>query len=391
MKNFFEIEWVDPLKLAGGFCNSEDYISFLFSSLKDGSTQYSYLGVGLEKTENNIPDGDGYWFGYIPYDASGCSWVKHSSVYIWDHENHKLFVNGSYSDIYPLGTNTYLPFLIYNIKCSLDKDAYLDKFNLLREAILNGEIYQANLTRKWSGKFTSAPDSFGIFSKLISVSPSPYSAFIKRGDLSIISSSPEMFMKFSEDGKITCRPIKGTAPRGISKEEDLININRLKNNSKELAENLMITDLIRNDISISSVPDSVKVIKLQEIETYPTIFHMSSTITGTKLPHLGVADVLANSLPAGSMTGTPKIQAVKLLKKLEPVERGIYSGVLGWINSNKSAELSVIIRTLIINGLDFEFSAGGGIVADSEAESEYQETLLKATPIAKVLGISELK
>ena len=252
---------------------------------------------------------------------------------------------------------------------------YLQKVAHIIEKIKAGELYQANLTRKFYGEFETAPDAFNIFCKLAEISPAPYSAFMRMGDIYIISASPEKFITM-ENGFVTSTPIKGTLTSARPAAE-------LAASEKDRAENLMIVDLMRNDLA--RVCKNVKVEKLFEVTSYPQYHHMSSTITGET--DKSALDVITACFPPGSMTGAPKIAAVKLCTELEGWERGIYSGALGWVEPN-STDLSVVIRTLIIKGNKFEFQVGGGIVADSVPELEFAETISKASGIMQVLGLA---
>ncbi|NBO17982.1 MAG: anthranilate synthase component I family protein [Proteobacteria bacterium] len=238
------------------------------------------------------------------------------------------------------------------------------------------------------GEFEAPPASFAMFRELCRISPAAYSSFLKMGDSCVLSSSPELFLRISPEGHITARPIKGTSPRSADAAQDAANRQLLENSEKDKAENLMIVDLMRNDLARASQPGSVKTEALFEITSHSTVHHMSSTIVARKRPGCTTLQAIAGAFPPGSMTGAPKIMAMQLCTQLEKLERGIYSGAIGWLGGDGSAELSVVIRTLIIQGKNFEFQVGGGIVADSTPEKELQETIDKAQGILKLLGIS---
>jgi para-aminobenzoate synthetase component 1 len=266
----------------------------------------------------------------------------------------------------------------------MTKAEYLNKVNKIQDYIKAGDIYQANLTRKFYGEFSVSVDPFNIYCELNRISPAPYSAFLKINDLFIISSSPELFIRVDNDGNaITC-PIKGSAAKGQGKELSL--------SEKDRSENLMITDLMRNDFSRSCIPGSVKVENLFEVSEFENISHMYSTITGKLADKHNSIELIKNCFPPGSMTGTPKIHAIEICSELEKHKRGVYSGALGYFNLAPDAktisEFSVVIRTILIQGNKFEFQVGGGIVYDSQPEKEWQETMLKAQAISEVLGIS---
>ncbi len=269
----------------------------------------------------------------------------------------------------------------------MSKADYLSKVDLIREAILAGEFYQANLTRKFSGTFAHTPEPFTIFENLCEASPAPYAAFVHTGDACILSSSPERFLQVDAGSRVESRPIKGTLARDIRREPDAIGRARLASSEKDRAENLMIVDLMRNDLARGCVLGSVHVENLFEVATYATLHHMDSTIVGQKRPEVSTLELVKGCFPPGSMTGAPKISAMKACATLEGMERGVYSGALGWFGGDGSCDLSVVIRTLIVRENRFEFQVGGAITADSTPEGEWRETLTKARGICAALGI----
>lgn len=276
---------------------------------------------------------------------------------------------------------------IINLTSNFSKSSYLKKVQQIQNHIKNGDIYQANLTRKFFGKFDKKPqNSFEIFLKLNFESPANYSSFLKLNDNFIISSSPELFLQINEFGKVLSSPIKGTAKRFSDKNLDKKSKQNLQNSPKEQAENLMIVDLVRNDLSKYCEIGSIKVENLFKTSSYKTLHHLSSDISGIKKPNTTNLDVIKSCFPAGSMTGAPKIKAMEICQNLEKQNRGIYSGAIGFI-SKEICELSVVIRTLIIQKNNFEFQVGGAITFDSKPNLEWQETINKAKGIAKTLGI----
>ncbi len=256
------------------------------------------------------------------------------------------------------------------------------------EQIGAGNFYQANLTRKFFGQFAAAPDYFALFRRLCASSPAAFSAYIRHGAQAVLSSSPESFLSV-ENGSITSRPIKGSAPRGADAASDESIRIALQASEKNQAENLMIVDLMRHDLAQVSQPGSVQVAEQSGLYSYPTIHHLVSTVTARKLPDKTVYDVVRACFPPGSMTGAPKRAAIRWCAAQESLPRGIYSGALGWFGGGGRCDLSVVIRTLVCEGDRFEFQVGGGIVADSSPEDEWRETLIKARGIARALGIEE--
>jgi anthranilate/para-aminobenzoate synthase component I len=190
-------------------------------------------------------------------------------------------------------------------------------------------------------------------------------------------------------GTMTTRPIKGSARRGTDETSDAAIRDALKASDKNHAENLMIVDLMRNDLSRVSEPQTVNVVEQSALYSYRTIHHLISTIQSKKLTHVGVYDAVRACFPAGSMTGAPKIAAIAWCEAQEKMERGLYSGAIGWFGGGNTCDLSVVIRTLIIDGECFEFQVGGGIVADSTPTDEWRETMTKARGIIAALGLRE--
>jgi anthranilate/para-aminobenzoate synthase component I len=253
--------------------------------------------------------------------------------------------------------------------------------------IANGDFYQTNLTRKFLGKIGFV-NKFEIFKKLTELSPASYSAFISFGDAAVISSSPELFLTISKRGKIESHPIKGTAACDPDKSKDTEIKQVLKNSAKEKAENLMIVDLVRNDLSRVCVPGSVGVRNLFRLESYSAVHHLSSTVFGKMASDKSSWDALIACFPPGSMTGAPKIKAMEVAAEFEKSPRGIYSGAIGYFNFNRKTELSVVIRTIVCQGDSFEFQTGGAITYDSNPKAELAEIYSKASRICAALGVS---
>jgi para-aminobenzoate synthetase component 1 len=255
------------------------------------------------------------------------------------------------------------------------------------EHIHAGDFYQANITRKFYGEFETTPDYFSLFARLCELSPAPYSAYIRHGHTAIISSSPECFLSIDAAGVITSRPIKGSAARHADGVMDAQVREALAASPKNLAENLMIVDLMRHDLAQVSDVGSVRVREQSRLYSYQTIHHLVSTVTAQKLSDISSYDIARACFAPGSMTGAPKIAAMQWCAAQERIERGVYSGALGWFGGGNTCDLSVVIRTLICQGHRFEFQVGGGIVADSIPADEWRETLVKARAIAHLLDI----
>jgi len=255
--------------------------------------------------------------------------------------------------------------------------AYAQRFDTLHTNLMAGNCYQGNLTFPVHARFTGAP--WSGFQALSTRQPVRYAAFIDLDGPCILSRSPELFFRVDDNGFIETHPMKGTAPRGKSRIEDEAIVAAMLDDEKTLAENCMIVDLLRNDISRIAETGSVHVPKLFEIETYPTLHQMVSHVRARLLPDLSIADIFTALFPCGSITGAPKIAAMKILHELEDGPRGAYCGAIGHIAPTGAMLFNVAIRTvsLFADG-QAVFNVGGGIVLDSTAEAEYREALLKA-------------
>lgn len=423
------MSWISPLDMARTI-NAPQWVLLYSGTKSRHSGRYSFLALEPEAiVENSTHFTDnrqlatGNWLGWLGYglrhateslpaDAPGPItlpdlWMmKPKQVIRFDHERQEItdshsphptpLPKGEGSVGFAAARKAPSPWgegwgegqaAITTLSSNMTKAEYLSIVEKTIEQIHAGAFYQANITRKFYGRFTHPPDGFALFERLCEISPAPYSAYIRDGDRHIISSSPECFLRISADGKITAQPIKGSAPRGESPEADATLHDALKASPKDRAENLMIVDLMRNDLSRCCVPGSVTVSDLYDIESYATIHQMVSTITGQKSLRCTPLDVIRACFPPGSMTGAPKIAAMRWCAQQEKLARGVYSGAIGYLGADGSCDLSVVIRTLIIEGDRFEFQVGGGIVADSNPLAEWEETLVKARAIAQVLGV----
>jgi para-aminobenzoate synthetase component 1 len=238
-----------------------------------------------------------------------------------------------------------------------------------------GDIYQVNLAHRLAAP--AACSGWEFYQRLSHVSPAPYSAFLDAGDFQLASSSPEMFLRLSGRHIVT-RPIKGTRPRGNEPMRDAQLGYELQSSPKELAELLMITDLLRNDLGRVCEYGSVQVPELVRLERFPQVQHLVSTVEGRLWPDTTHLSALAHCFPGGSITGAPKIRAMDIIDELEPVTRGPYTGCLGYLGFNRESQLSLLIRTAVCTAQQIYYHAGAGIVADSIPEAEYEETLAKA-------------
>jgi aminodeoxychorismate synthase component I len=264
-----------------------------------------------------------------------------------------------------------------------DASAYEKTVDLILDEIVAGNVYQACLTQRLDVRHTGG--ALALYRHLRALSPAPFAACLELPGATLISSSPERFLRVGEDRTVESRPIKGTRPRGDTPAEDQRLRDALARSEKERAENLMIVDLVRNDLGRVCDIGSVHVPQLMAIEPYATLFQMVSTIRGRLRPDLDALDAVAASFPPGSMTGAPKIAAMKLLSRLEPCRRGYYAGALGYLDVRGGLDLSVVIRTILLRDGRAHVHAGGGIVADSDPAAEYAESLDKARVLLAAL------
>ena len=266
-----------------------------------------------------------------------------------------------------------------------EKEEYVEKFNAVRDLIQAGDVYELNLCQTLK---TTAPAkaSWDIFSKLYSKTKAPFSAYMQCGSSRVLSGSPERFLK-RKGSKLISQPIKGTTARGATPEEDARLIDELRNSEKERAENIMITDLVRNDLSRVAQRGTVEVVDLCGIHTFETVHQMITEVNCELDPEAELSDILKATFPMGSMTGAPKLSAMQNIEALEEKNRGIYSGSVGYISPEGDFDLSVLIRSLFHNAEteELEASVGGAITFLSNAEDEYNECRLKADALMKAV------
>lgn len=270
------------------------------------------------------------------------------------------------------------------IKSNFTKRKYIDSIKKAISYIKEGDIYQVNLSQRFSMEIRET-DAFSIYKKLRELSPAPFSAYFDSDEFTLLSSSPERFLKV-RGKEVETKPIKGTRPRSNNLDEDKRLADELLGSEKDRAENVMIVDVLRNDLGRVCMPGSVKTSSLFDLEKYKTVMHLVSTVKGQLEKNMDIFDLLKASFPGGSITGAPKIRAMEIINELEPTKRGPYTGCFGYIGFDGSVDLNILIRTIIIKKNLAYFQVGGGIVFDSEPEKEYQETLDKGIALFKALG-----
>lgn len=409
------LPWMHPLEAAAVLTENESYWVLLYSGQQLAHTgRFSYLALYPQeciagdnfsllagKLSQHSPTLHNAWFGYLGYELlhqlenlpretqsfiplASLWFARFGLILVFDHETRTVISHREPPIALPHWPGTQstpqsLP-KVSSLHSATSREEYLALVRQTRDAIVRGDFYQANITRKFTGTFEHAPHPLQIFNKLCEASPAAYSACLRMGDITIASSSPEQFLHVNAQGKIESRPIKGTAPAAQDPAQ-------LAESEKDRAENLMIVDLMRNDLARTCEPGSVKVEKLFEVSSYATLHHMASTISGQKRSTVSTLEAVQDCFPPGSMTGAPKVSAMEWCLQHEGIKRGAYSGALGWFGGDGSCDLSVVIRTLIVQNEGFEFQVGGGIVADSDADAEWAETMTKARGICTALGI----
>lgn len=268
-------------------------------------------------------------------------------------------------------------------QANMTRQQYGEKFQRIQQYLRSGDCYQINLAQRFSADYQG--DEWQAFQQLNASNRAPFSAFLRLPDNAVLSVSPERFL-WLENQQIQTRPIKGTLPRLADAEQDAQQAQRLANSAKDRAENLMIVDLLRNDIGRVAEPGSVKVPELFVVEPFPAVHHLVSTITALLPERTPATELLRACFPGGSITGAPKVRAMEIIEELEPQRRNAYCGSIGYISACGTMDTNITIRTLFTESGRIYCSAGGGIVADSQEQAEYQETFDKVGHILPQLG-----
>ena len=269
------------------------------------------------------------------------------------------------------------------VRSNFTRAGYLDAVARVIEYVFAGDIFQANLSQRLEAPLVGTP--LELYDRLRRRNPAPFSAYLECGDLVVASSSPERFLRVEPGGAVETRPIKGTRPRGVGPEHDAALARALVESDKDRAENVMIVDLLRNDLSRVCRPGSVRVPELFTIEHYATVHHLVSTVVGELAPEQGPLDLVRAAFPGGSITGAPKVRAMQIIAELEPTQRAVYCGSIGYLSVTGALDTSIVIRTCLVRGGNVYAQVGGGIVADSDPEQEYVETLDKARGLVAAL------
>lgn len=366
----------------------EPYLTFEFASSNGKINPFTFRKpitvIIAHKIEEVIPcfhqvqqyiDKGYYAAGYLSYESAP---AFDSAFKVRNDYTLPLLWFGIFSEpetVTPESTGTYT---LSEWNSSVKKEEYHSSITSIKKAIENGITYQTNYTIRLTSQFQG--DDFAFFEKLKRAQSSNYCAYINTGEHSILSASPELFFHL-EKNKITTRPMKGTVKRGKTTSEDIEKANWLFHSEKNRAENVMIVDLLRNDLGVIAEPGTVKVPKLFNIEHYPTVHQMTSTITADISESIKLVDIFKALFPCGSITGAPKIRTMDIISELETSPRDVYCGAIGFITPNKEAIFNVPIRTVVIEQKSGKatYGVGGGITWDSTAKGEYDEILAKAS------------
>ncbi|WP_440206758.1 chorismate-binding protein [Acinetobacter oleivorans] len=360
------------------------------------------------KNTKSITSFNGGYIGFISYD-----FAAHQFINVQTHIQPSLFL-GQYRSFLKFVDNVWYFFSdeenaldlfkyiekkleipnsnksknIFKLKTAIQprwsKEQYFEAFNKIQEYIKAGDCYQINLTQEFKADFKGS--LLNKAEDLWSLTNAPYAGYLKLDQFELLSCSPELFIEFNQNKQIKTRPIKGTMPRYEDIEKDFISKQTLKNSQKDQAENVMIVDLLRNDLSIYANTGSVKTTQLFEIESFNQVHHMVSEIVATLKDDINPMQMLLSALPGGSITGAPKIRAMQIIEELEEEARGAYCGTLGYFNFDGTGRWNILIRSFQQYQNQLSLWAGGGITIASDAEAEYQESLDKISAMLNLMN-----
>jgi para-aminobenzoate synthetase component 1 len=350
-----------------------------------------YFGYEMAPALERLPRAPGHFTG-VPDAQFGI----YDLLFAWDHAEKRVWLIAPHAD--PFARVQRALAIWHNPPAEPPPPAPLRWRQAVSQAthqariaralayIRAGDIYQANITAPFIAP-RGAQTAAQIFTALARKNPAPFSAYFATGDdCAVASVSPERFIRLSPAGTLETRPIKGTRPRGATPAADAAQAAALLASEKDRAENLMIVDLMRNDLSRVAIPGSVRVPALNALETFASVHHLVSTVTAQLRPGLGAIDVLRAAFPGGSITGAPKLRAMEIIAELEKAARGPYCGIAAWLGFDGAMDSSILIRTVTVARDCVVAQAGGGIVADSDPEAEWNELLVKITPMLRALG-----
>ncbi|MEV7875694.1 anthranilate synthase component I family protein [Microbacterium sp. NPDC089188] len=394
--------WIDPEAVFLHVFATAAHAFWLDAGV-DAETGWSWMGAGspagevgpsgVDAARASAPDDDGAgafrggWVGWRTYEGAG-AWLRVDAFLAFDHASRRLFVFGDAAaaerlvSVPPADPVPDAPARgVASARVSPDR--YAELIHACRERIREGDAYQLCLTTRFT--VPGVVDALDVFRRLRRASGSHHAGFLRQGGTALASVSPERFLTV-RDGDVHTHPIKGTRRRAADAETDRALAEELRTDAKERAENVMIVDLMRNDLSRVCEPSTVGVDRLLEVETYPSVHQLVSEVSGRLLPGTTIGELLSATFPAGSMTGAPKQSAMDILAGLEGAPRGVYSGAFGWVGDDGSADLAMVIRSVVVEPDAAWVGAGGGITWRSVAASEVAEVGLKARSPLAALG-----
>lgn len=403
---FYEVVWLDSNDYEQEHSNFKALLAV--DALTSIQTTYQGAFDTLEEYQKTTED---WLFGYLTYDLKNdveqltsvnedhlgfpdICFFQPKKILIFDDItvtfNYLNFVEDEIDDDWEAINNQVLETSGSNseaikIRLRTSKDSYFKKVEKILNHIDRGDIYEANFCQEFFSENTRI-NPVTTFLQLNGISKPPFATFLKINNRYLLSASPERYLK-KEGNTVISQPIKGTAKRAKSKEKDNAIINRLLNDPKERSENIMITDLVRNDLSRFAKKGSVKVDELCKVYTFEQVHQLISTIRCEVDPSVSIVSLIRDTFPMGSMTGAPKVSAMKIIEKLEDAKRGLYSGAVGYFTPDNNFDFNVIIRSILYNETNryVSFSVGGAIINKSSPEAEYEECLLKAKAMRSVL------
>lgn len=331
------------------------------------------------------------------------NWLKVDRAFVYDHSDKRLYFIGRFESrgefdqwhhaallrLALIGGDS-ASYALHNqaatsteLVCQDTKDQYQQKIEIAKDHIARGDVYQLCLTTRLVGEYQG--DELSYFLRLRRQNPAPYASFIRVGHKSFVSISPERFLSIASQ-MVTSSPIKGTRPRSDDLALDAQLAAELSESDKERAENLMIVDLVRNDLSVICAPESILVSDLLKVKSYSTVHQLVSDVSGKLREGVSTSQAIAALFPGGSMTGAPKLRAIQIITDLEASKRGAYSGALGWVGGNGNLDLGMVIRTAEFHSGKITIGIGGGITSGSEPEAEHQEIQIKAQALVSALS-----
>jgi len=338
------------------------------------------LRKSLDSGQNKIPADialpSGGLIGQVDFDGSFI-FGQYPEILVFDHDNAIWWEVGNLSEAISKDTDLPLPPDSLEFIADSDREDFLQGVRTAKDYISAGDIYQVNLAHRFSAAWPSDADAFGFYSVLRRVSPVPHGAYLELNGRTILSASPECFLKMSGRSILT-RPIKGTRPRFRDPELDQRSADDLMTSPKEIAELVMITDLERNDLGRICEFGSVQTDEFLKLEAFEQVYHRVSTVSGMLRPEVDHIEALQLCFPGGSISGAPKKRALEIIEEIEPFRRGLYTGAIGYFGQNGESQFSIAIRTSELIGDRLHLHVGSGIVADSDPAAEYEETLHKA-------------